>query len=85
MKWRSSWVEVEMELGVELELGNILCFVIMSNNKVYTFIFSPPARMAWLTAKMYKVPADIVQVFYNAAFIFGPDRSPRSNVSVCVN
>ena len=21
MKWRSSWVEVEMELGVELELG----------------------------------------------------------------
>ena len=23
MKWRLSWVEVEMELGVELELGNI--------------------------------------------------------------
>ena len=22
MKWRSSWVGVEMELGVELELGN---------------------------------------------------------------
>ena len=38
----------------------------MSDNKVYTFIFSPPARLAWLTAKMYKVPADIVQVFYAA-------------------
>ena len=24
LKWRSSWVEVEIELGVELELGNIL-------------------------------------------------------------
>ena len=24
MKWRSSWVEVEIELGVELELGNDL-------------------------------------------------------------
>ena len=36
----------------------------MSDNKVYTFIFSPPARLAWLTAKVYKVPADIVQVFY---------------------
>ena len=23
MKWRSSWVEVEIELGVELELGNL--------------------------------------------------------------
>ena len=22
LKWKSSWVEVEMELGVELELGN---------------------------------------------------------------
>ena len=31
-------------------------------NKVFTFIFSPPARMAWLTAKIYKVPTDIVQV-----------------------
>ena len=55
----------------------------MSDNKVYTFIFSPPARLAWLTAKMYKVPADIVQVFY-AAFIFGSDRSPRSHASICV-
>jgi len=31
-------------------------------NTVFTFIFSPPARLAWLTAKIYKVPADIKQV-----------------------
>jgi len=31
-------------------------------NTVYTFSFSPPARLAWLTAKIYNVPTEIVQV-----------------------
>ena len=31
-------------------------------NKVYTFTFSPPARLAWLTAKIYNVPTEIIQV-----------------------
>ena len=31
-------------------------------NTVYTFSFSPPARLAWLSAKIYNVPTEIVQV-----------------------
>ena len=31
-------------------------------NTVNTFSFSPPARLAWLTAKIYNVPTEIVQV-----------------------
>ena len=31
-------------------------------NKVYTFTFSPPARMAWLTAKIYRKEND--SLFY---------------------
>ena len=54
----------------------------MSDNKVYTFIFSPPARLAWLTAKMYKVPADIVQVFY-AAFNWLRQEPKESCVCFC--
>jgi len=34
----------------------------MQNNKLYKFTFSPPARLAWLTAKIYKVPTEIVDV-----------------------
>ena len=39
-------------------------------NTVFTFIFSPPARLAWLTAKIYKVPADIEQVKELDFFMF---------------
>ena len=30
-------------------------------NELYKFTFSPPARLAWLTAKIYKVPTDIIE------------------------
>lgn len=31
-------------------------------NKLYKFTFSPPARLAWLTAKIYKVPTEIIDI-----------------------
>ena len=31
-------------------------------NKLYQFIFSPPARLAWLTAKIYDVPTEIIEI-----------------------
>ena len=31
-------------------------------NNLYKFTFSPPARLAWLTAKIYKVPTEIVDI-----------------------
>ena len=31
-------------------------------NKLYKFTFSPPARLAWLAAKIYKVPTDIIDI-----------------------
>ena len=34
----------------------------MSKNKLYKYTFSPPARLAWLTAKIYKVPTEIVDI-----------------------
>ena len=34
----------------------------MENNKLYKFVFSPPARLAWLAAKIYNVPTKIVDV-----------------------
>ena len=34
----------------------------MQKNKLYKFTFSPPARLAWLTAKIYNVPTEIVDV-----------------------
>ena len=46
-------------------------------NTVFTFIFSPPARLAWLTAKIYKVPADIKQVQEFYFMILALARSSR--------
>ena len=34
----------------------------MQINKLYKFTFSPSARLAWLTAKIYNVPTEIVDV-----------------------
>ena len=34
----------------------------MPKNKLYKYTFSPPARLAWLTAKIYKVPTEIIDV-----------------------
>ena len=31
-------------------------------NKLYKFTFSPPARLAWLSAKIYKVPTEIINI-----------------------
>ena len=31
-------------------------------NKLYKFTFSPPARLAWLSAKIYNVPTEIIDV-----------------------
>ena len=31
-------------------------------NRLYKFTFSPPARLAWLTAKIYKVPTEIIEI-----------------------
>ena len=31
-------------------------------NKLYKFDFSPPARLAWLAAKIYNVPTEIIDV-----------------------
>ena len=41
LKWRLSWVEVEIELGVESELGNTLyiCYTSWKDTKFYISLF----------------------------------------------
>ena len=42
-------------------------------NKLYKFTFSPPARLAWLSSKIYDVPTEIIEVDLSKAEQFNPD------------
>merc|ERR1712136_7950 len=42
-------------------------------NKLYKMDFSPPARLAWLAAKIYNVPTELVDVDLSKAEQFDPE------------
>jgi len=42
-------------------------------NKLYKYTFSPPARLAWLTAKIYKVPTEIIDIDLSKAEQLDPE------------
>jgi glutathione S-transferase len=42
-------------------------------NKLYKFTFSPPARLAWLAAKIYKVPTEIIDIDLSTAEQLDPE------------
>merc|ERR1719210_3010643 len=46
----------------------------MPKSKLHKFVFSPPARLAWLAAKIYQVPREIAKHFH-AHFNLEPDKN----------
>ena len=65
MKWRSSWVEVEMELGVESELGNLMQCMGGQQQGGYTinnYVFTP------LCIYVFPVAIRVIEIFPRYCF-----------------